>query len=413
MRLKNIILVTALLCCLGFAAWEPVGPYGGYVRSVAVSGSNDNILYVASYSSPTSVAKTTNGGASWTTVGAFPTQAYCMALDQMNDNNLYAGCGHSIYRSTNGGVSWVSTSMMNKYIYAICVHPTTSATVFAAGMSWTGSQWVIAFFKSTNSGTSWSTLELSANRSTGYAMAVDRSNPNTIYVGGYHYHPVDSVNAPILFKSTNGGTNFTEVTNNIPNSGYYVYSAAVHPTNSNIVYAGTYLGGIYRSIDGGGTWTQTSTHYYNYSMATSPAAPDVAFAGGTSDIYKTTNAGASWFSSSSGLTGNYVYGLALSPLNGTKAFAGDNVGFFKTTNGGSTWVNSTNNLNVGAILNFAVAPSSGATIYTSFEEIGVFKTTNCGTNWSLLPTPVTCGNICEFAVDYSNPDIVYALEGSG
>lgn len=413
MRLKCIVLATLLICCLGFATWEPVGPYGGYVRSVVVSQSNDDILYVSSYSSPTSVAKTTNGGDSWTTVGAFPSQAYCMALDPTNDNNLYAGCGHAIYRSTNGGLNWTSTPMTNKYIYGIIGHPTISSTIFASGMSWTGSQWVIAFFKSTNSGVNWTTLELSVNRSTGYSIAVDRSNPNTIYVGGYHYHPVDSVNAPIIFKTINGGSNFVEVTNNIPSSSYYVYSLAVHPTNSNIVYAGTYLGGIYRSINGGSTWTQTSTHYYNYSMATSPVAPDVAFAGGNNDIYKTTNAGASWFASSSGLTGNYVYGLAMSPLTGNNVFAGDNVGFFKTTNGGTNWVNSTNNLNVGAITNFAVAPSSGATIYTSFEEIGVFKTTNSGTNWTLLPTPVGCGNICEFAIDYTDPDIVYALEGSG
>jgi len=413
MRLKYVIIVTVLFCCLGFATWEPIGPYGGYIRSVVVSHSNDNIVYISSYSSPTSIAKTTNGGGSWTTVGAIPSQAYCMAIDPANDNNLYTGCGHAIYRSTNGGVDWTNVPMSNKYIYGITVHPTTASTVYASGMSWDGSQWVIAFFKSTNSGASWNTTTLSVNRSCGYSIAVDRTNPNTVYVGGYYYHPVDSANYPIICKSTNGGTSFSEVTNNIPTSAYYVYSLAVHPANSNIVYAGTYLGGIFRSPDNGSTWTQASTHYYNYAMTTSPAAPDVAYSGGYNDIYKTTDAGATWFASSSGLSGYYIYGLAMSPLTGSNVYAGDNVGFFKTTDGGSSWVNSTNNLNIGAILNFAVAPSSGSTIYTSFEEIGVYKTTNCGTNWTLLPTPVGCGDICEFAVDYINPDIVYALEGSG
>lgn len=413
MQLKYVISMTVLFCCLGFAAWESVGPYGGYIRSVVVSHSNDNIVYVSSYSTPTSVAKTTNAGASWTTMGAIPRQVYCMAIDPGNDNNLYTGCGHAIYRSTDGGANWISTTMSNKYIYGIVVHPTTPSTIYASGMSWDGSQWVIAFFKSTNSGTSWSTTPLNVNRSNSYSIAVDRTNPNTVYVGGYYYHPVDSTNQPIIYKSTDGGTSFNEVTNNIPTTTYYVYSLAVHPTNSSIVYAGTYLGGIYRSIDGGSSWTQASTHYYNYSMTTSPAAPDIAYSGGYSDIYKTTDAGASWFASSTGMTGHYVYGLAMSPLSGSNVFAGSNVGIFKTTNSGTSWLNSTNNLNVGAILNFAVAPSSGSTVYTSFEEIGVYKTTNSGSSWTLLPTPVGCGDICEFAVDYASADIVYALEGSG
>jgi photosystem II stability/assembly factor-like uncharacterized protein len=409
MRIKIIILM-CVICCLGFAAWETNCPYSGNLRSVVVSYSNDNIVYVSSNSSPTSFAKTIDGGASWTTVGSIPTQAYCMAIDPTNDNKLYAGCGHSIYRSTNGGASWTSTSMSNKYIYGMVVHPSTPSTVFASGMSWNGSVWLMAFFKSTNSGANWTTTTFGTYQGNGYCIAVDRTNPNNVYVGGYY---INSTYYPTIYKTTDGGTSFTQLTNGLPTSGYYFYSVAVHPTNSNIVYAGSYTAGIYRSTDGGANWAQASTHYYNYSMSTSPAAPDVAYAGGYSDIYKTTNAGVTWFSATTGMSGYYMYGVAMSPLSGTKAFNGDNAGFFKTTNGGSSWLNSTGNLSMAAILNFAVAPSAKSTVYTSLEEIGVFKTTNNGTNWTELPTPVTCGNICEFAVGYSDQNLLYALEGTG
>uniref|UniRef100_A0A7V0Z5V8 T9SS type A sorting domain-containing protein n=1 Tax=candidate division WOR-3 bacterium TaxID=2052148 RepID=A0A7V0Z5V8_UNCW3 len=148
-------------------------------------------------------------------------------------------------------------------------------------------------------------------------------------------------------------------------------------------------------------------------MVTTPASPNIAYCGGYNEVYKTTDAGATWFSASSGLSGYYIYGLAVSASNGSIVYVGNNRGMYKTTSGGTSWANITNNLNMGQILSFANAPSSPSTIYTSFAEVGVFKTTNSGTNWVQLPTPVGCGNICEFAVAYNNPNIVYALEGSG
>ncbi|HEX7321262.1 MAG TPA: hypothetical protein VF399_13010 [bacterium] len=405
------ILIVLTVSMTAFGAWEAVGPYGGDARSAVVSYINDNIVYVTSNNSPTNVAKSTNGGINWTTVGSIANQAYCLAIDPTNNNKLYAGSGHVIYRTTDGGVNWASTSMSNKYIYGIIDIPGTPATVYASGMSWDGAKWVMAFFKSTDSGVSWSTTTLNTVQGQCNCIAVDRLNPLTAYVGGYWSDSLGTY--PAVFKTTNGGTNWTDITGTIPSGAYYIYSLAVHPTNSSIVYAGTYLSGIYRSTDGGSSWTQTSTNYYNYSMATSIATPDEAFAGGYNEIYKTTNAGASWFSVNTGLAGYGFYGLAVSQSSSSRVYAADNNGVFKTTSGGTSWSNTNNNLNLGSICSFAAAPSSPSTMYTSFEAIGVFKTTNNGTDWAQVPTPVGCGNICEFAVNNTNPNIVYALEGSG
>jgi len=411
MQLKRGVLVLMIICPTVFADWEQIGPFGGYVRSVVVSGTNDNFVYATSYASPTNVAKSTNGGSSWTTVGSIASQAYCLTIDPTNDAKLYAGCGHSMYRSTNGGVTWVATSMSNKYIYGIAVNPGVVSTVYASGMSWNGSKWTMAFFKSTDSGASWTTAIVDTNQGQAYCVAVDRTRPNTVYVGGNKY--VASVYSPLVYKTTDGGATWSGVTGAIPSAGYYVYSMAVHPANSNVVYVGTYMNGIYRSSDAGATWAQASTHYYNYAMAVSAITPDVAYSAGYSDIYKTTNAGLTWAATGSGFAGNTPYGLAMSATSASIVYAGDNNGVFKTTSAGSSWYNTNNNINLGSICSFATAPSSPAVMYTSFEAIGVYKTTNSGTSWALLPTPVGCGNICEFAVNNTNPNTVYALEGSG
>uniref|UniRef100_A0A7V0Z5V6 DUF6242 domain-containing protein n=1 Tax=candidate division WOR-3 bacterium TaxID=2052148 RepID=A0A7V0Z5V6_UNCW3 len=238
---------------LVFAQWQAIGPYGGYVRSVVVSSANDNIVYAGSNGSPAIIAKSTNGGSSWNTVGSIPNSIYCMAIDPTNDNRLYAGSGHNLYRSTDGGVNWLGTSMSNKYIYGIAVHPSIPSTIYASGMSYTGTKWGIAFFKSTDYGVNWTTtvIDTSGSSNYGFCIAADRTNPNNIYIGGYSY--VSSY-IPRIYKTTNGGGNWVYLSaDTLFNNAYYIYSMAVHPTNSNIVYAGTYL--IKRNLPLNQWWT--------------------------------------------------------------------------------------------------------------------------------------------------------------
>ncbi len=60
--MRKIYFVAFIAIGLGFGAWESIGPYGGYVRTMAASHTNDNIAYVASNNYPAIVAKTTDGG---------------------------------------------------------------------------------------------------------------------------------------------------------------------------------------------------------------------------------------------------------------------------------------------------------------------------------------------------------------
>ncbi len=410
MRVKILTLVLLAFIVPGWSAWESIGPYGGYIRPVMVSHTNDSIVYAASYTSPSSIAKSTNGGASWTTMGSISGYPYCGAIDPTNHDKLYLGSSSYFYRTTNGGTNWLSTYASNTVPYRMAVHNTNPAIVYAGGYAYDGVRYRLSFFKSTDSGASWSTTFLSDSSGYGYGIAVDGTNPNTVYVCGYSYY--NSTYVPLIYKTTNAGANWTLVNAGIPSTVYYVYSVAVHPTNPNIVYAGAYTG-IYRSTNAGTTWTQVSTHYYNYGMTVSSAAPNVAYAGGYTDIYKTTDAGVTWTSASGGFQGNYAYYVAMSQTSAQVAYYGGSKGIYKTTNAGGNWFDANAGLCLGAICSFSVAPSAAATIYTSIEGVGVYKTTNAGTNWSMLPTPVGCGNICEFAVHNTNPNIIYALEGSG
>jgi photosystem II stability/assembly factor-like uncharacterized protein len=333
-------------------------------------------------------------------------------MDIDPSDNLYSGYYGRVYKSTDGGSTWTYGTIASTGVYDVTVHPANPSIVFGAGYHYISSgNYEMVCIKSTDAGVSWSLTSIIAGGYTyGRAVAVAPSNPTIVYVGGNDYE--GSSYHPRVFKSTDGGSTFNDVT--MPTtSGYYVYSIAIHPTNANIVNVGTYTDGIWRTTDGGSTWAKVATYYYNYRMVTTAADPELVLSGGSSSIYRSTNGGATWTTLTSGLYGSIFYGLDISHSTASNLYAGNNTGFFKSTNTGNSWWDSNTNLYLGEILDMGMAPSQRTTMYTEFEGVGVYKTTNSGSSWELLPTPSSCGALCAFAVHNTDADQVFGLEGSG
>lgn len=406
---KTLIIVYLVGFCTFLAAtWEAIGPEGGEVRSLVVSATNDDLLFGASYTYPCRIIKSTNGGDSWSEVGSYNGYSYYMTIDP--SGILYSAYSYYVYRSTDDGATWVRSNSAGSYIYGLSLHPTDPTIIFGCGYRYISSgNYAMVFLKSTDSGMNWTYTEIvSGGYCFGYSLAVNPLDPDIIYVGGCTYSTTYN---PAVYKSTDGGTSFTEVLS--LTSGYYVYSLVVHSTSTNIVCAGTYTDGIHRSTDSGSSWTKIATNNYNYRMMTTAVDPNIFISGGRNSIYKSTDAGVTWTTYTSGLYGEYYRGLAVSQSNPAKIFAGNYAGFFKTTNGGTNWTSSVSGILFGEILDIAAAPTMPSTMYTEFEEVGVYKTTNNGSSWTLLATPSACGALCAFAVHNTDPDIVYGLEGTG
>jgi hypothetical protein len=333
-----------------------------------------------------------------------------LTIDPADASMLYAAGSNCTHRSSDGGETWIYTYVPTCFFYGITAHPSTSGILYGSGMMYDNALWKMALHTSVDSGVNWTTTVLYDGTTHSYArdMAISNSDPDIMYVCGYTY---DAVAMPLLFKSIDGGATFEDISSNLQ-TGFYLYTIGVHPTDPDIVYLGA-SSGIYRSTDGGGTWTYQYNATSNYTMITTPADSDVVYCGTYFSIYKSVDAGSTWVNSGTGLEGYYWRGVAVNPFNSSIIYAGNRVGAFKTTNAGASWFESSNNLNLTSICNFANTSIATPLLYTSCEEVGVFRTTDHGTSWTKLPTPLTCGNICEFAINPQNPDVLLGLEGMG
>ncbi len=202
-----------------------------------------------------------------------------VACSKQNANKLYiAGADGGVWLSTNAGTSWTYTTpfLKTSAMGALTVDPANDAIVYAgtgeanfANHSRPG----VGIYKSTDSGSTWTLLgESTFSGRTISRIAIDPSNTQTLYVacataGGFPEitaakgHP--QRNGPVgIFKSTNGGSTWTQLLAGLPNQ--IATDIVLDPANSQIVYAaigrifGSSSNGIYKSTNGGVTWTKLS-----------------------------------------------------------------------------------------------------------------------------------------------------------
>ncbi len=274
-------------------------------------------------------------------------------------------------------------------------------------------------------------------------LAVDPTDSDVVYAGA-----ADGG----LWKSTDGGTTWSPLTDNLPrmSSG----AVAVDPNNPKIIYYGTgelnfnidgYPGaGVYKSTDGGTTWSLLTLPpgggiYYTSSIAVAPSNSNVVYIAGYYDVYKSTDGGSTW--TGLNLTDGAVDAIVVDPKNADviyaaygSGFAGDstNFGIYKSTDGGTTWSWLTNGLppaNQIDRVSLAIAPSDNQILYagingnkpnsSSSDTNRVYRSTDAGASWSVLPPVQTktynangfggsqgwYNNV--IAVDPTHPDTVY------
>jgi len=407
MRICTILLISgALTIASGY--WEPTGPEGGPATFILQSLTDSDTFYSFTGTTiPFGVFKSTDEGDNWTATGSFDTQIYSTAIGPTG--LLFVGSMGNIYVSDDEGATWDGYPLTGFYAYKMATHPTNPNLVYSAGFESVSGSYYITLAVSTNGGSSWTLNRVTTEQGYGRCISVSNSSPNILYVGGSTRNPVE----PILFRSTDGGTSFTEITNSAWSGDNILSSVTIHPTNSNTLCAGT-TSCIYRTTNGGGSWsTVSSSTAYHYAMQYSRANPSVVIAGGKDCFYRSLNGGLSWTTHTEGLNGGSVMSLAADWSTSSRLHTVNYTGIYRTDNTGTSWYGTNGGLYMGKVLSFLAVETSPWTLYASLTNLGLFRTTNNAVSWIPLGTPLACGDVCAMATEEGNPNRLLALEGVG
>jgi len=272
-----------------------IGPFRGG-RADAVSGSltNKHTFYFGATGG--GLWKTTDGGSNWKNVsdGWFGGGVGAVAVAPSDETIVYAGQGEStlrnnvsedlggIWRSDNGGRSWRNLGLKDsRHIARIVVHPKDADIAWVAVMGHLfGPNTERGVYKTTDGGKSWKKV-LFVNDQTGCSdVVMEPGNPSVLYAGMWHvkrtpYSMESGGEGSGLYKSTDGGETWTELSKKkgLPRGVWGVVNVAVSATNPDKVFAmiENAQGGLFVSTDKGESWTKLNSEneirqrawYYN------------------------------------------------------------------------------------------------------------------------------------------------------
>jgi photosystem II stability/assembly factor-like uncharacterized protein len=298
-----------------------------------------------------------------------------IALDPKNSKNVWVGTGESwtrntvsigdgIYKSTDGGETWTHANLeKSERISRVVVDPRSSNTVFAAvpGALWSDSP-DRGLYKTTDGGKTWNQVLKGANLSTGCTdIKIDPSNPDVMFAAmwdfrrkGWEYRSGgESPTAPSasgLFRSSDGGNTWTEITTEankgFPKKPYGRIAVAIAPSNAKRVYAFVESpeSALFVSDDGGATWEKRDKSqwmvwrpFYFANLIVDPKNPDRLFKPDGSLIV--SEDGGKSFAVVGGFQGAHgdAHDVWIDPTNTQVVFVGDDGGMWYSYNGGSKW----------------------------------------------------------------------------
>ncbi len=376
--------------------WSGNADAGGRVASIACHPTNAAIVYIGTASG--GIWKTTNSGTNWTPLtDAMPTlNSGAVRIDRNFPETVYAGTGEyvsgsqgdGLYRSLNGGATWAPIATVSNVGYdcsGLEIISGSNASMPAA-IHLTGSS---GYRRSTNGGVTWTSGGFFAGVS---SLAVDRTNPQVVYI---------AKQSDGIYKSTNGGTSFTLLTGGLPTTGIRRIVLAMAPSASSTLYAAIVntsggLEGFYKTTDAGVTWTKlTSTPDFpkpqgswDLSIGIDPTNANHLYCGGVSPVYQvagvieSTDSGASWTEISA--SGGQIH-----PDQQCIAFDANNVPWFGCDGGiwrrsSGQWVNC--NATLCAIQNYTISqhPNDPNRMMAGTQDNGANGTSTGSIAWEQI-----------------------------
>jgi photosystem II stability/assembly factor-like uncharacterized protein len=373
------------------------GGQGWYDLALAADPANAETIYAGGVNT----WKSTNGGSSlalrshWSGASGVQTvHADKHVLEFQGTSVLWEGNDGGLYRSPDGGVKWEhkTNGMVISQLYRIAVAQTSSRII--GGYQDNGT-------KIRDPNGTWRDVI----GGDGMDCAIKNTDHNVLY-GELYYGE--------LRRSTNGGSNWTDIHNNIPGApeGAWVTPFELAPSNNNTIIAA--YDQIFRSDDQGNTWISIGTTANvgtskKTILAIAPSSTSVIYTGTTSALWKTTDGGTSW--STITVPGSNISRLIVHPTDPNTIWlvrsnytAGAKV--YKSVNGGSSWTNVSGSLpNIPAnCIVYQNGTQNG--LYVGMDA-GIYYRDDTMSDWDIFNSGMPNAEVLDLKIDYTN-NIIYA-----
>ena len=367
-RLLGVVLLASVVDPSLFQElrWRMIGPFrAGRVLAVSGVPGEPQHFYFGSVNG--GVWETDDAGRTWQPI--FDSQPIgsigALALAPSNPKVIYVGSGESdmrsdiaqgdgMYKSTDGGKTWAHTGLADsQQIARILVHPGNPDLVYVAALGHPyGPNAERGVFRSQDGGKSWQRI-LGKDDATGAVdLAFEPGNPSVIYAATWQtrrtpwsVYPPSNGPGSGLFKSTDGGDTWTQLTSGLPKKVGRI-GVAVARTRPQRVYAivdSEGEGGMYRSDDAGATWTRTSADariwsrgWYFGEVTVEPDNADVVYSCNI-NLYRSVDAGKTFVPIKGAPGGDDYHVLWIDPQNPERRIMGVDQGTLVSVNRGQTW----------------------------------------------------------------------------
>ena len=348
--------------------WRLIGPFrGGWATMAAGVPSEPNTFYIGTAGG--GVWKTIDAGRTWHSVGKnLPPAIGAIAVAPSAPDTLYVGtgqvaprydvgAGNGVFKSSDGGRTWHSVGLAaTRYIGRIWIDPNNPNVVLVAAMGHLyGPNAQRGIYRTTNGGKTWQHV-LYINDNTGVVdLAADPTNPNLLYAAAWqmrdwpwldYFEPHGGPGSGI-YRSTDGGKTWTRLSGGGWPSGPIgrIGLAVTHTAQGTRIYATVEShteGGIWRSDDGGTRWQRVNDeggvfgNWYFSRLTVDPANPNVVYSAGQS-IRRSSDGGRTWHIFKGAPGGDDYHFVWINPLHPNHMITASDQGAVVSVDGGRSW----------------------------------------------------------------------------